>query len=46
MDAHLPQSQSPANAKSFEIINIGKDLPKLFGKSALKNRLRFVETYV
>jgi hypothetical protein len=35
---------SPANEKSFEIINVGKDLPEVFGKSALKIRLLFVGT--
>ena len=34
------KTRSPANEKSFEIINVGKDLHEFgFGRSALKIRL-------
>jgi hypothetical protein len=33
------ETRSPANEKSLEIINVGKDLPVPIGKSALKIRL-------
>ena len=33
--------QSPANEKSFEIISINNDLPKLFGKVGFENSSKF-----